>query len=122
SSDLSPRVGDAQQKNPNYGRIVNVAHFDRLNGVADFFPFSIVDARNSVCPSRSTEVRKMRRSWYLFIILFVFFVSGATAVLAQGSGSSVMIYNKAKTGTEDNSVGEAFEQALIKGLEEKYPC
>ena len=64
----------------------------------------------------------MKRSWYLFFMLFIFFVGDASAALAQGAGSSIMIYNQAKPGTEDNSVGGAFEQALIKGLEENYPC
>jgi hypothetical protein len=64
----------------------------------------------------------MKHSIYLVCILFVFVVGGASAVFAQGGGSSVMIYNRAKPGTEDNSVGNAFEQALIKGLEDQYPC
>jgi hypothetical protein len=64
----------------------------------------------------------MKRSIYLFFILLALFVGSASALFAQSSGNSVMIYNKAKPGTEESSVGNAFEQALIKGLEEKYPC
>jgi|GEM_PF-6807391 len=64
----------------------------------------------------------MKNSICLSLIIFAILVGGTSAALAQGNGSSLMIYNKAKPGTEDNSVGNAFEQALIKGLEDKYPC
>jgi hypothetical protein len=33
-----------------------------------------------------------------------------------------MIYNNTKPGTENNAIGNAFEQAFIKDLEDKYPC
>src|SRR6476646_6185365 len=60
--------------------------------------------------------KKMKNSICLSLIIFAILVGGTSAALAQSGGSSVMIYNKAKPGTEDNSVGNAFEQALIKGL------
>jgi hypothetical protein len=63
----------------------------------------------------------MKRPVYLIFILLAVFVC-APALFAQTSGKSIMIYNEAKPGTEESSVGNAFEQALIKGLQEKYPC
>lgn len=63
----------------------------------------------------------MKRLIYPFFIMLAFFVGGVSAAFAQG-GNSVMIYNRAKPDTEENSVGNAFEQAFIKGLEDKYPC
>ncbi|HQU81548.1 MAG TPA: hypothetical protein PKY59_00390 [Pyrinomonadaceae bacterium] len=57
----------------------------------------------------------------LILLLFAFFVGNFFIAQAQ-TGSSVMIYNRARKGTEENSVGNAFEQAFIKGLEEKFPC
>ena len=65
----------------------------------------------------------MNRSiYYLTLISLALFVFGAGAVFAQPGGKSVMIYNRAAPSTEDSSVGNAFEQALIRGLQEKYPC
>jgi hypothetical protein len=64
----------------------------------------------------------MKNSIYLFFMLLALLVGGAPAVSAQSSGKSIMIYNEAKPGTEESAVGNAFEQALIKGLQEKYPC
>jgi hypothetical protein len=75
--------------------------------------------------SNTNTMRKIEHSIRLFIILFIpilVLVNGASPGLAQAGGSSVMIYNKAKPGTEDSSVGNALEQAFIKGLEDKYPC
>jgi hypothetical protein len=64
----------------------------------------------------------MKRSIYLFFILPAIFFVIASAAFAQTSGKSVMMYNRAKPGTEESAVGNAFEQALINGLQEKYPC
>jgi hypothetical protein len=64
----------------------------------------------------------MKRSIYIIFILLAVFAGGAGASFAQTSGKSVMMYNRAKTGTEESAVGNAFEQALIRGLQEKYPC
>jgi len=64
----------------------------------------------------------MKPSIQLLTFLFVLLIVGASPALSQVGGSSVMIYNQAKPGSEDNSVGSALEQALIKGLEDKYPC
>jgi len=47
---------------------------------------------------------------------------GAFAASAQSSGKSVMMYNETKPGSEESAIGNAFEAALIKGLQEKYPC
>jgi hypothetical protein len=63
----------------------------------------------------------MKRLFYLLFILLAIFAGGVSASLAQ-SGKSIMIYNEAKPGTQESSVGNAFEQALISGLQEKYPC
>lgn len=60
----------------------------------------------------------MKNTLLLFFILLGFVITN----FAQVGGSSVMIYNRAKSGTEENSVGNAVEQAFIKGLEEKFPC
>lgn len=57
----------------------------------------------------------------LFLVIFAFFVGNLFINQAQ-SGSSVMIYNRARSGTEESSIGNAFEQAFIKNLEEKFPC
>ena len=64
----------------------------------------------------------MKRSIYRLIFISLVMFVGASAVFAQTSGKSVMIYNRAAPGTEESSVGNAFEQALIRGLQEKYPC
>jgi len=66
--------------------------------------------------------RKMKNPICFLLIFLTVLFSGAAVVFAQVGGSSVMIYNKAKPGTEDSSVGNEFEQALIGGLEDKYPC
>lgn len=62
----------------------------------------------------------MNRLIYLWVILLA--LCGASGVCAQTSGKSVMMYNQTKPGSEESAVGNAFEQALIKGLQEKYPC
>lgn len=65
----------------------------------------------------------MKRSiYYRIYISLAIFAFGASVVFAQTSGNSVMIYNETKPGSEESSVGNAFEQAFIKGLQEKYPC
>jgi hypothetical protein len=64
------------------------------------------------------EVKEMKHIIYPIFILFTFFASA----FAQVGGSSVMIYNRATPGTEESSVGSAAEQAIIKGLEDKFPC
>jgi hypothetical protein len=63
----------------------------------------------------------MKFVFHLILVNFAF-LFGIFAVSAQSSGNSVMIYNETKPGTEESAVGNAFEQALIKGLQEKYPC
>jgi hypothetical protein len=60
----------------------------------------------------------MKRSIYLIFILLTFFATS----FAQVGGSSVMMYNRAKPGTEENSVGNAVERGIVRGLEEKFPC
>lgn len=64
----------------------------------------------------------MKHPVYLFFILLAIFAGGAAAATAQTSGKSIMIYNETKPGSEESSIGNAFEQALIKGLQEKYQC
>jgi hypothetical protein len=64
----------------------------------------------------------MKRKIYCVCFALVILAGTTSSLFAQGVGSSVMIYNNTKQGTENNSVGNAFEQALIKGLEDKYPC
>lgn len=54
-----------------------------------------------------------------FALLYILFSNYA---IAQQGGKSVMMYNETKPGSEESSIGNAFEQALIKGLQEKYPC
>lgn len=63
----------------------------------------------------------MKHIFYSIFILIAVLV-GAIAAFAQSSGNSVMIYNETKPGSEESAVGNAFEQAFIKGLQEKYPC
>lgn len=57
----------------------------------------------------------------LFLLLFGLLVGNFFLIAAQ-NGSSVMIYNRAKPATEENSVGNVFEQAFLKNLEDKFPC
>src|SRR5690349_21787256 len=64
----------------------------------------------------------MKHPFYLFFILLAIVAGGVSAATAQTSGKSIMIYNETKPGSEESSIGNAFEQALIKGLQEKYPC
>ncbi len=64
----------------------------------------------------------MKHPINLFFILLAIFAGGVSAISAQTSGKSIMIYNQTKPGSEESAVGNAFEQALIKGLQEKYPC
>lgn len=63
----------------------------------------------------------MRRIFYPILVIFAVLV-GAFAAFGQTSGKSVMIYNQTKPDSEESAVGNAFEAALIKGLQEKYPC
>ena len=63
----------------------------------------------------------MKRIIYTLLITFAI-LFGAHAIFAQTSGKSVMMYNETNPGSEESAVGNAFEAALIKGLQEKYPC
>jgi len=64
----------------------------------------------------------MKRSIYVVSLLIAIFCGTASAAFAQTGGKSVMMYNETKYGSEESAIGNAFEQALIKGLQEKYPC
>jgi hypothetical protein len=64
----------------------------------------------------------MKYSIYLIFIVFAVFLVNFQTVAAQGPGSSVVIVNDSKPGSNDAETADIVGQNIIKGLEEKYPC